>query len=125
MAKPFSVKIRVGKWGNASPEPGEENEVVVDTGAAYTSLPKSLLLRAGIPIRGKKILRLANGQQIEREYDPCEIWVINSWVGTTVLFAEEQDIPLLGSNTMNDASVEVDLQNKKLVPVQAIQARLK
>jgi hypothetical protein len=41
------------------------------------------------------------------------------------LFGEESDIPILGTNTMGDASVEVDLVNKRLVPVQAIQAHIK
>lgn len=124
MSKPFTIKIKVGKWGDGSPEPGEEVEALVDTGAAYTSIPASVLKRLGVPVWGKKMLRLANGQRIEREYGPCGIWVVNEWVGTTVLFADENDIPLLGTNTMDDASVDVDLVNKRLVPVQAIQATL-
>lgn len=123
MAKPFTTKIKVTRWGNGNPEPAEEIEVLVDTGAAYTSLPRSLLNTLNIPVWGKKSLRLANGQIIiEREYGPCGIWVVNGWVGTTVLFSEENDIPLLGTNTMDDASVGVDILNQKLVPVQAIQA---
>lgn len=122
MAKPFNVKIKVGPWGNGDPGPGDEIEVLVDTGAAYTTLPRTLLARLGIPIWGKITLRIANGQLIQREYGPCAISVLDRWVGTTVLFAEDSDIPLLGTNSMDDASVDVDIHNKKLVPVQAIQA---
>lgn len=104
------------------PSPAEEIEVLVDTGAAYTSLPRALLNRLGVSAWGKKMLRLANGQTIEREYGACGIWVLDGWVGTTVLFADEADIPLLGTNTMDDASVDVDVHNKRLLPVQAIQA---
>ncbi|MBI2058795.1 MAG: hypothetical protein HYT87_03410 [Nitrospirae bacterium] len=68
-------------------------------------------------------MRLANGETIEREYGPCLLRVMEGWYGTTVLMAEDTDIPLLGTNTMDDASVEIDLRNKKLVHVQAIQAR--
>lgn len=67
-------------------------------------------------------LRLADGRPIDREYGPCAIFAVNRWVGTTVLFAEEGDQPLLGMNTIDDASLEIDIANKKLVPVQAIQA---
>lgn len=122
MAKPFTVRIRVGRWGNGSPEPAEEIEVLVDTGASYTALPKSLLKRMGVPVLGRLTLRLANGEKIEREYGPCLLKVMDGWYGTTVVLAEDTDIPLLGTNTMDDASVEVDLRTKQLVPVQAIQA---
>lgn len=124
MAKPFTTKIKIDRWGNGGPGPGEEIEALVDTGAAYTSLPRSLLARLGTPVLGKKALRLADGRRIERDYGPCLVWVVNGWVGTTVLFAEDQDVPLLGTNTMDDASVEVDLANKRLVPVQAVQASI-
>ena len=85
-------------------------------------MPRKLLVAQGIPIRGKITLRLANGQTIDREYGPCEIYALNKWVGTTVLFGEENDQPLLGMNTIDDASLEIDIASKKLVPVQAIQA---
>lgn len=71
MVKPFSVKIKIGKWENGSPEPGEEMEVLEDTGAAYTSLPRSLLSRMSIPIWGKKTLRLADGQLIAETTVPA------------------------------------------------------
>lgn len=122
MAKPFTTNIKVAGWGNGTPVKGEEIEVLIDTGAAYTSLPKTLLTKLMIPVWGKMTLRLANGQLIEREYGPCGIFAVNRWVGTTVLFAEEKDQPLLGMNTIDDASLEIDIANKKLVPVQAIQA---
>ncbi|MBI2061647.1 MAG: retroviral-like aspartic protease family protein [Nitrospirae bacterium] len=122
MARPFTTKISVGGWGNGGPGKGEEIEVLVDTGAAYTSLPKNLLERLKVPVRGALKLQMADGSIIERSFGPCEVKVLDRWVGTTVVFANEADLPLLGTNTMDDASVDVDLHGKRLVPVQAIQA---
>lgn len=122
MAKPFKVTIKVAGWGNGLPEPTREMEVLVDTGAAYTSLPQKILKKLNVPVRGKMVLRLADGSLIERDYGPCGIFVVNRWVGTTVLFSKDEDLPLLGTNTMDDASVGVDIHKKRLVPVEAIQA---
>jgi len=122
MAKPFNVTIQVAGWGNGLPQPAREMEVLVDTSAAYTSLPQKILKKLKVPVRGKMVLRLADGSLIERDYGPCEIYVVNRWVGTTVLFSKDEDLPLLGTNTMDDASVGVNIHKKRLVPVEAIQA---
>jgi predicted aspartyl protease len=119
MARSFTVRIKVGSWGTLPLGEGEEIEVVIDTGATYTSLLK-LLPRLGVPFLGRIGLRLANGEHIEREYGPCLVQVLDRWIGTTVLFENDSDIPLLGTNTMDDASVDIDLINKRLIPVQAI-----
>ena len=122
MAKPFYVKIKVAGWGKVSSKSVEEINALVDTGAAYTSLPQKMLKKLKVPVLGKIKLRLADGSLIERKYGPSIIYVAKKWVGTTVLFGSDKDLPLLGTNTMDDASVDVDIHKKRLVPVQAIQA---
>lgn len=123
MGVPFKTKIKVTSFTNGSQKRWEEVDVLVDSGAAYTSLPRPMLERLGIPIKGKKTLRLADGTLIEREFGLCEVIIAeNNVAGGTVVFANENDLPLLGMNMLDDASLAIDPVGKRLVPVQAIQA---
>lgn len=51
---------------------------------------------------------------IEREYGPCEIQIENRWIATDVLFADENDLPLLGMYTLEGGSFAIDTVNHKL-----------
>jgi predicted aspartyl protease len=83
-------------------------EVMVDTGAELSWLPKQLLLDAGITVRGKKRFSLANNEITERDYGyailSCEGYTTND----EVVFAELGDMSLLGVRTIEGFSVMVD-----------------
>ena len=121
MGRPFKIRIRVAAI-NGLKDVWTDVEVIVDSGAAYTALPKSLLKKLGVKVKDKIKLRLANGDIIERKYGFCQMNVEGRIVCNIVLFANEDDIPLLGMNTLDEASMGIDTVHKRLIPIQTIQA---
>jgi predicted aspartyl protease len=104
-------------------------EVMVDTGAEVSWLPKQLLLDAGITPRGKKRFEMANKQIIERDIGYAILTAEGYSTIDEVVFAEESDISLLGVRTLGGFSVMVDNIGHRFVatvsPVCAIQKKKK
>ena len=78
---------------------GLEIEATVDTGAAYTSLPTSLLRELGVAPMGKRRFLLADGRRIEMDYGEARATVDGESVTTLVVFGEDDTPPLLGAYT--------------------------
>jgi predicted aspartyl protease len=90
--------------------------VMVDTGAEYSSLPQALMEELGIePARVDKF-ESADGRVFER----CVGFVIvhaGARSGATVaMFAVEGDMTLLGAHGLEALNLRVDLVRKELVP---------
>jgi predicted aspartyl protease len=102
-------------------------EVMVDTGAEVSWLPKQLLLDAGITPRGKKQFEMANKQIIERDIGYAILTAEGYSTIDEVVFAEGRDMSLLGVRTLEGFSVMVDNIGHRFVatvsPVCAIQMK--
>jgi predicted aspartyl protease len=83
-------------------------EVMVDTGAEVSWLPKQLLLDAGITPRGKKQFVMANKQIIERDIGYAILTAEGYSTIDEVVFAEDRDMSLLGVRPLEGFSVMVD-----------------
>ena len=105
------VRIRVSKDASA---PSESLEVLVDTGATYTMIPGPVLERLGlVPTRAKRV-RLGDGRVIGRRlglgYVRYETYESPTWI----LFGDPDDTPVLGALTLEELSLQVDMESQRL-----------
>ena len=110
----FHVEVEVG-----DPE-GHRYEVVealVDTGATYTSVPRSILDALGVEPHERAWFRLANGQHIEREIGRTWVRVGGRAEFTLVVFADPGSPVLLGAYALEGLRLAPDPVNRCLVPV--------
>ena len=83
-------------------------EVLVDTGAELSWLPKQILLDAGITPRGKKRFYTATKQLIERDFGYAILSAEGFTTNDDIVFAEAGDMSLLGVRTVAGFGVMVD-----------------
>ena len=83
-------------------------EVMVDTGAELSWLPKQLLLDAGIIPKGKKRFATATKQIVERDFGYAILTAEGYSTNDEIVFAEDGDMSLLGVRTLEGFSVMVD-----------------
>jgi len=83
-------------------------EVMVDTGAELSWLPKQLLLDAGITSKGKKWFATATNEKIERDFGYAILTAEGYSTIDEIVFAEDGDMSLLGVRTIEGFSVMVD-----------------
>jgi predicted aspartyl protease len=83
-------------------------EVMVDTGAELSWLPKQSLLDAGITPRGKKRFATATQQIVERDFGYAILKAEGYSTNDDIVFTEEGDMSLLGVRTLEGFSVMVD-----------------
>ena len=90
----------------------------VDTGAAYTWIPQSVLEDLGIAPSFRRRFRLASGAEIERDCAQATISVDGSRsIITICVFGDEGSEPLLGAITLEEMGLGVDPLNRQLMPV--------
>ncbi len=112
----FKVKAKV--WRVGAPESATDLDLVVDTGATYTTLPARFLKELGVePIRKTK-LRIPDGRLVERNLGEVTLEVQGRRTVTPVVFGN-QEIRLLGSVTLEELSFAVNAVARELVPVEA------
>lgn len=90
--------------------------MLVDTGSECTWVPAPTLKRLGIK-REKKDLTfcVANGEKITRSVGFAIIRLNKSFTIDEVVFAEKDDLLLLGARTLEGLNLRVDSIRKKLV----------
>ena len=110
----FRVTVEIG-----DPQ-GEHFEAVaalVDTGASYTAVPRSLLERLWVRSHTHAPFVLADQRQVE--YQVGRTWVrIDDRVEVTlVVFGEEGSEPILGAVTLEEFLLAPDPVSQRLIPV--------
>ena len=95
-------------------------EAVVDTGAAYSTLPARLLRELGVATIGKRRLLLADGRRIELDYGQAWATIDGESVVTLVVFGEDDAPALLGAYTLEGLALAVDPVEQRLVPTHLI-----
>lgn len=97
----------------------EEVEVMVDSGAAYTVLPASILEDLGVEPHEDRGFVLADGHRVERGFGQTWIRLDGREAISPVVFWDEDSLPLLGAVTLEIFGLAVDPVNGRLVPVDA------
>jgi clan AA aspartic protease len=97
-------------------------DLLVDTGALYTSVPAAVLDQIGVPRLLEQDATVADGRRIRRWIGD----VIVEWQGyvglTPVIFGEPDDVPVLGVMALQSMGLAVDPVRHKLIEVARIQA---
>lgn len=91
-------------------------EAIVDTGAAYTTLPAPLLRELGVAPRGTRRFLLADGRGIAMEWGEARATIDGEAVTTLVVFGEDDAPALLGPYTLEGLGLAVDPVEQRLVP---------
>ncbi len=102
--------------GDIQEERFEPVEVMVDTGATYSQVPGSLLLRLGIPVKWEAQARLADGSVITDQVGQATIRLEGKTFITPVTFGREGEPNLLGVVALETALLAVDPVDQRLVP---------
>jgi len=91
-------------------------ELLVDTGSELTWIPGRLLEQLGVA-REKKDLSfvMANGERVTRSVGFGIVRVGEAFTVDEVVFAEEGDLLLLGSRSLEGMNLAVDATHKRLV----------
>jgi clan AA aspartic protease len=112
------VTIEVGA---SEHEPFEPVEVLVDTGATYTVLPRTLLHELGVVPHARAPFVLADGSEIELEIGWARIRIDGQEERSLVVFG---DAALLGAFTLEALRLAPDPVGRRLVPVPALLMRI-
>ena len=113
----FALPIRVASMGR---EESRAIEAIVDTGAAYTTLPGRLLREMGVEPIGQRRFLLADGRRAILEYGRAWVTVEEESEVTLVVFGEDDGPALLGAYTLEGLALAVDPVEQQLVPTQLI-----
>ena len=95
-------------------------ELLVDTGAVNSFVPRPILERLGIPVQFRRAFRLANGQMIERDVGTAFFRWNGHMSGASVVFAEPEDEPLFGVTALEGMGLEVDPTTRTLKPTDSL-----
>ena len=112
----FSVSVHVA---NVFSGETEIVEAVVDTGAADSVMPTSLLRRLGIEPERTVRYRTVSGERVEYDVGRAAFHVEGYSCFANVAFGPEED-PLLGSTTLEQLYLVVDPVGMRLVPVEGL-----
>lgn len=97
-----------------------EVELLVDTGAILTAIPRKILEELKIKPVGRRKLRVFGGQIVERDIGAMLIEYAEVYAGATVVFAEEKDTPVLGATALEALGYQVDPVTKQLKPTELL-----
>ena len=97
-----------------SPQRGEDIELLVDTGATLSVIPRPLLERLGItPVYTQKA-RVFGGAVLERDVGVVLFTYNGATGGVSVLFGEEENQQVLGVTALEVMGLRVDRRSGQL-----------
>jgi len=100
----IKVKIRPSPTGTMS----EELNLLVDTGAAYSWLPRGLLEKLGVKPTRRARFKTIKGDVVAREVGHVFAEHEGETAPTTIVFAEEGDELVFGLHGLESLGLEVD-----------------
>jgi large subunit ribosomal protein L1 len=110
----FTVLLDIGSHDG---QRFREVEALVDTGATFTSAPRSLLEALGHRPIAQRPFELADGRVVQRDLGEVPIRIDDEVRTTTCIFGEEGSPALLGAVTLEQFLLAPDPVRQKLVPV--------
>jgi clan AA aspartic protease len=98
----------------------EEVELLVDTEALNSVVPREILERLRIPRQFQRVFRLANGQTIDRHVGAAFFRWNGHMSVAPVVFGEPGDEPLLGVTALEAMGLQVDATTRSLKPTDSL-----
>jgi predicted aspartyl protease len=112
------VKVQVCNL--TDPARREVTELLVDSGALFTSIPRALLEGLGLKPVTRQKLRVYGGGIVERDIGGAVVEYEDRRAVVPVIFAEPEDIQVLGATTLESLGYQLDPVTKKLRPVELL-----
>jgi len=114
----LSVSVRI--YADGDGRAPVEVEALVDTGAIFTLLPRSILQSLGLESRGKQAFRTVDGKAIERDIGVAHVEVQGrrSSIPIPVIFGDPTDIPVLGVTALEILGFQFDPVRGELRPTE-------
>ncbi|MBS7619005.1 hypothetical protein KEJ25_10565 [Candidatus Bathyarchaeota archaeon] len=98
----------------------DEVELLVDSGAVFTSIPREVLSKMGLTPIDREKLRVYGGAIVERDLGWAMIEYESKRRVVPVIFGEPNDTSVLGATTLESLGYQVDPITKKLKPVELL-----
>ena len=92
-------------------------EFLVDTGAAYTVLPKNMAEKLGLKSQKTQKFSLADGSIVQRKLSSAIVKIDGQEAASTVVIGQKDDSPLIGVITLENMGLMVDPFKRKLIPM--------
>lgn len=112
------INIEIGRLSKSNGkdvfQPVASTEVLVDTGATYTTISADILQRCDVTAQREVSLRLADGKIVKRPLGYAWLVVEGVRIHTPILFGEPEDPSLLGVIALEDANLTVDPVTRQL-----------
>lgn len=111
----FSVKVTV--INPLDPSQSATVDCLVDTGAAYSQLPRSVLASIGIEPFDERRFVMADGRHGTCQVGKADFLVNGRQTPSLVVFGDEAAPPLIGAMTLEGLGLGVDPLSRRLVPI--------
>lgn len=95
-------------------------EALVDTGASFSLIPRSLLRRLGISPTRTAEFTLADGRVVQRDIGNAVFRADGQQTITTIVFGDDDNQFLLGAHALEGLLLSVDPARKRLVPTRGL-----
>jgi len=112
------VRVRVTVANPSDHSLRVELEFIVDTGAIYTVIPKSVAEELKLKETGRRKFKIANGDVVEYPVSEAYITINGEGVTSVVAIADEKTPLLLGVTTLELLGLRVDPVTGKLTPLE-------
>ena len=89
-------------------------EFLVDSGAAYTVVPETIVKQIGLTPNFRREFILADGKKIERAIGDAKIRYGNEEISTPVVLGKKGDSALLGTFTLEAFGLALDPFQRKI-----------
>jgi len=109
------VKVRIYNPSDLSHS--EEVELLVDSGSPYPVVARSILEKIRVKPIGTIDIKAFGGIIVKREHGVAIVEYEGKSRGTSVIFGEEEDTPIMGVPLLEMLGYEIDSISKKIIPI--------
>ena len=114
-----TFRVRAQIFSLTSPGLRHDLDMLVDTGATQSIVPRTLLEALSVPVERRQTFRLANGEEIHRDVGWVGVRFNDREAHTLAVFGEAADATVLGALTLEELGLEVDPRERILKPTVA------
>lgn len=110
----FSVRVTIAH--PSDPSRRADVDLLVDTGATLTWVPRETLEKLDVPRLRRRSFLVADGRTVERETAGAIVKLDGTEANVTLVIAEPGDGSLLGATALESLGLGVDPIRRRLVP---------
>lgn len=90
-------------------------DTMVDIGSNFTWVPRNVLESLNIAVQRRQQFSVADGRRVERDIGYAIVHAAGLATADIVVFAEAEDLVLLGARSVNGLNLRIDVVLKQLV----------